>query len=183
VLKIYTQQKLLVEGCSWSSCSTGPELKGTCGPQFTVRSCTGTAATSSNNLLGGNMNGNPAFSGEICFNLLHDSTAALRLNQDNLCEEIYVYRNTLIGTVTVDLATGTGPFTFSHNVIQNAQGANEIPYVSAGDAESDETVVVMHDNLTGASGLVTAAGLLVDRNLVGTYGHELSAASPWVMIY
>lgn len=171
VLKQYCTQKLLVEDCVWHTVYEGVHLKGGSGQQFTIRS--NDAYDCDNEALGGNMNGNPAFSGEICFNLFRTSPWVLLLGQDGIADEIDVYRNTLLGPIGCRQTTGEGPYRFSHNVIENANGANTPPYFSTYVVmDNDTSTIITHDNLTAASGLVDANGLLVNRALVGTYGHE-----------
>jgi len=122
-------------------------------------------------------------SGEFCFNLLQRCGSSYygyndmcaRINQDAMSEAVYIYRNTLLGRVQMqNVDSADGPFTFANNVIVNAQAGTPSGSHVTHESVTDASRIVLADNLAGyaADGLVDANGRLVNRALVGVYGHE-----------
>lgn len=134
--------------------------------------------------IGGNMH--PLSSAEILFNRVYNVTnfgkyeagtaSAVEVNQDGLATNVHIYRNTIVGRVSVrNTDSSDGPFTFSTNVIINSDPGSHIHY----DNVSDSSRIVSTDNLTG-----TSSQNIVDQNLnltsgyssyVGTHGYQLNA--------
>lgn len=133
--------------------------------------------------IGGNMHS--LSSAEILFNRVYNVTnfgkyeagtaTAVEINQDGLANNVHVYRNTIIGRVSVkDTDSSDGPFTFSTNVIINSDPGSHIYYENV----SDPSRIVVTDNLAG-----TSSQYIVDQNLnltsgysshVGTRGYQLN---------
>jgi hypothetical protein len=123
---------------------------------------------------------------EICFNYTSGNSNGLSFDVNGSIDDIYVYRNTFDDNCIVRMAnadTYTLDVSFLNNVIQNAYddsgtiGTNAFyrnrtyyRYVS----ETEYTGIAHAYNLEGASGLVDASGLLVNRDYVGTYGWEIA---------
>jgi hypothetical protein len=134
--------------------------------------------------IGGNMHG--LSSAEILFNRVYNVTnfgkyeagtaSAVEINQDGLANNVHVYRNTIVGRVSVrNTDSGDGPFTFSTNVIINNDPGSHIHY----DNVSDPSRIVATDNLVGAP---SQNIINQDLNLtssyssyVGTRGYQLNA--------
>ena len=137
--------------------------------------------------------------GEYAYNNVASTTThALKLNHEAACDEIWVYRNTLIGVVEVwNLYPGVGPFTFANNVIVNAQYSNGVEQgyhegatcpvsfwcnwssIDLRDLyDPDTSLLVSTDNLRGvvADSITDADGLLQGSyrtSWLGTRGWEL----------
>lgn len=138
--------------------------------------------------IGGNMQEVPESpyitTGEIRFNNVlnagsGENEGAIRINQNGDVHALYVRRNTFQGNVLVQMVvTENGPIVIEENVIVNAEGAQAPwPYIIETDI-TDQTRVEVENNLTGEDdgSIVDAEGLLIDRDLVGIYGHELAVA-------
>jgi hypothetical protein len=128
-------------------------------------------------------------SGEICFNLVTNAgtsnfDGALRINQNGDLQELYVWRNTLMGRVLLQNVgansseTGPvdGPIVLQDNVIVNAQGSESpYPYILASNITEPDRITVEH-NLTGPDdgSVVDNDGLLINPANVGVYGHQVA---------
>ena len=189
ILKIYSQNKMLIEGNSFHDTVTAMELKADV-RQFTVRG--NTMFNIRTNVyqavaIGGNMHGisstnAPTTGGEINFNLVRDSDQlALNLNQDGMAIPIYVYRNTFVGGVNVENTDAAdGPFVFNNNVIvNNNAGTVAGTHVTLNNVSAPGRVVVNANNLTGypSNNIVDVNGRLTAAysQYVGTRGHQVVA--------
>lgn len=169
-IKIYAQNKLLIEDTVHHQTGTAIELKDDI-RQFTVRS--NTFYDIKDIAIGGNMHEGTTH-GEILYNHAR-AGIALDLNQDGMAGPIHVYRNTLIGRIRVRNTDSTdGPFYLSDNVIVSGDRGNDgrvyFDNVTAPDR------VVLSDNLVGGprDKLVDEKGELTDKfsQHRGTRGHK-----------
>ncbi len=181
-IKLYSQNKPLLEDNVHLSSQAGPELKADV-RRFTVRGdrysdIAGVA-------IGGNMHGSvgspdtPTTGGEIYFNNVRSNDTAIEVNQDGMAVAIYMYRNTFVGSVRVRNTDGSdGPFHFAQNVIVNDDSG-----VPSGSHITHENVsspsrVTQSNNLAGSpsQNIVDGNGLLTPAFLqyLGTRGHQIS---------
>ena len=175
-IKIYAQEKLLIEDTVHADAPVAIELKYDA-PRFTVRS--NRFRDISGVAIGGNMHegrGGTKTSGEILFNLAR-AQVALNLNQDGQARQIDVYRNTFIGQVMISNTDAEdGPFLLYNNVIANG-GANGGPRAARLTfyQNVDGSRVTARDNLAGDTRIVDAEGNLIGANAqqVGARGHQL----------
>jgi Putative Ig domain len=127
--------------------------------------------------IGGNMH--YLRSAEILFNRVSGAGLdAMEINQNGLAGPVFIYRNTIVGRVTVrDVDSEDGPFRFYNNVIINSDPGDHI----FRDRVSDASRVQVTNNLTG-----TASRGIVDSNLnltpefasyLGTRGYQLGAGT------
>jgi hypothetical protein len=183
VFKMYSHKKHLWEDCDIRNSTRGPDQKMHV-PRFEIRRCTivNTTEPSQGGLIGNMQFGDGGIgenaSGEIRFNLIDrrnvSSGWAVSLNQNAELAQIFVYRNTLIGSVVVhNASTVIGPFRIYQNVIINSDPGTKITY--SGGSASDR--VIVQDNLTGtmSNNIVDAQGRLTSayQQYVGTRGHQL----------
>jgi hypothetical protein len=118
--------------------------------------------------------------GEVCYNYVADADlSGLDIGNARVGDfigQVDVYRNTFVCPIRVqNLYTVDGPYTFLHNVIQNADGA-QAPWAYIQDTSiSDSSRVTLTDNLTGASGVVDGSGNLTGANVsyLGTRGRQI----------
>lgn len=129
--------------------------------------------------IGGNMHG--LYSAEILFNRVYNVRSnygtAVEINQDGMANNLHVYRNTIVGRVSVrNTDSSDGPFTFFTNVIINSDPGSHIHY----DNVSDPSRVVLTNNLVGAP-----SQNIINQNLnltsafstyVATRGYQLTSA-------
>lgn len=176
-IKIYSQEKMLIEDTVHHDAPVGIELKYNV-PRFTVRGnrffdIRGVA-------LGGNMHEGregTKTSGEILYNVSR-ADIALNLNQDGMAKQIDVYRNTFIGDVMVsNTDADDGPFLFYENVIANGGGkggprGSRLTFYQSVDGAR----VTARDNLAGDTKIVDADGNLTPAFAaqVGSRGHQLA---------
>ena len=132
-------------------------------------------------------------SGEILYNLCLSTTGdCLNLATTKIAGSVIgvwdIYRNTFIGTVEIaNLLTADGPYTFSDNVLLNAQAASgSCPAKYTCTSVTDYSRLV--DNASNLKGLNDGSvanattGLLINRALVGTVGFEFASLIPPVTI-
>ena len=132
--------------------------------------------------IGGNMH--HLGSAEILFNRVYNVTnfgkyepgtsSAVEINQDGLANNVHVYRNTIVGRVSIrNTDSNDGPFSLSNNVIINDDGGSYIYH----DYVTDPSRIIATDNLVGSP-----SKSIVDVNLnltprhssyVGTHGYQL----------
>lgn len=177
-IKLYSQEKTLIDGNVFHDVDEAIHIKGDV-RRFTVRDNRfhdiGTLA------VGGNMHGRtnpPSVNGEILFNNIRSHRYAIDLNQDGVSAEVYVYRNTLVGSVLVrNVDAQDGPFHITQNVIINGDGGSRIQQESV----AARGRIVVADNATGSPGdrLVDEAGQLTPKGArhLGTHGHQMGGAA------
>jgi len=183
-LKIYSQQKLLIENNIHHDGSVAVELKADV-RQFTVRG--DTFYNISMTALGGNMHGCVGCgsggadlyttSGEMLFNNSRSSLNAVDLNQDGQARQLFVYRNTFVGRVQVrNTDSNDGPFYLSNNVIVNSDSGTPAGSHVYLDNVSAPSRIVLTNNLAGYSsdGIVDASGNLTAAyaGYIGTHGYQ-----------
>ncbi len=160
-LKLYSQEKTVIENNLHEKVAAGPELKSDV-RRFTVRGDTylNVAGTA----IGGNMHNSAGgvTNGEILFNHVQ-ATVAIRLNQDGLAGPIFVDRNTFRGFLEVDnVGSSNGPFAFTTNVIVNTHRTSAPrPFFDYFSVTAPQRITSTND-LTGlpSAGLLDANGLL-----------------------
>lgn len=171
-IKIYAQEKLLIENTKHSFSTIGIELKSDASA-FTVRA--NTFRDIQRAAIGGNMHGNTH--GEILFN---DSRGglALDLNQDGMAGAIQVARNTFFGRVQVrNTDSADGPFRIHSNVIisDDRPVNGRVNFL----AVSDPSRISISDNVAGSSAerIVDADGRLIGAyaKYSGSRGHFRAA--------
>ncbi|KFZ43960.1 hypothetical protein DS62_13345 [Smithella sp. SC_K08D17] len=184
-IKLYSTQRTLIEDnimrASYDSTGGGDTegiaIKAEPLDQITVRH--NTIYDITNRGIGGNMHG--LYSAEISFNRLYNvrssTGTALEINQDGMANNVHIYRNTIVGRVSVrNTDSSDGPFTFSTNVIIN----------------NDPGSHIYHENVTAPSRIVLINNLvgspsqnIINQNLnltssystyVGTRGYQLNSA-------
>jgi len=174
-IKIYGQEKLLIENTTHYNAPVGIELKNDI-RQFTVRGNTLYGIT--NAALGGNMHTSTT-NGEFVFNNSRGGIA-LDLNQDGMAGQIFAQRNTLVGRVQIrNTDAADGPFRLSANVIVNndpgTPSGSHVYHLSV----SDPSRVTLTNNLVGntSDNMVDGNGNLTANYVgyIGTRGHMLGA--------
>jgi hypothetical protein len=178
-IKIYAQEKLLIEDTVHYDAPVGIELKDDV-RQYTVRS--NRFNNISGHALGGNMH-EVTTSGEIAFNTLLQPGAdqiALDVNQDGMAGPTHIYRNTFVGRVRVrNTDSSDGPFYFSYNVIVNDDSGTPAGSHIYHESVSAPARVVITNNLVGypSAGIVDATGMLTAgyASYIGTHGHQTVA--------
>lgn len=149
--------------------------------------------TANQRAIGGNWSDGTATErgyGEIMFNnILSATDYVLDLNNDGELDAVYVYRNTFAGVPVgvQNLHASIGPFTFTNNVIINAQAASgscpaKFHCFDLSLTPVDYTRLVLTDNLTGvaADSITDANGALQGSyrtSWLGTRGWELAGIS------
>lgn len=169
-LKLYGNNKMLIEGNVATNTGADDEatfaIKGDVLTRITVRGNSGDFDVTG---IGGNMASTPGMTAEICYNCIRSDDTAFTLGVAKVTNlgQVDVYRNTFVGHIIIhNLVTADGPYNFRRNVIINSAGAQTPwPYFSE-FAVSDQTRLVLDNNLTGA-----AADAIVDAsgNLQGAY--------------
>jgi hypothetical protein len=172
-IKIYAQQKLLIEDTVHRQATIGIELKDDI-RQFTVRR--NQFDDIKRTAIGGNMH-EISTHGEILFNNVR-ATVALDLNQDGMAGRVDAYRNTLVGRVQVrNTDSADGPFRLANNVIVSADLGVRGSRVNLSDV-ADPSRVIIEDNLVGGpnEGIVDLAGNLTGPsvNRAGKVGHVIA---------
>ncbi len=173
-IKIYAQQKLLIEDTVHHDTPVAIELKDDV-RQFTVRR--NRFYDVARTAIGGNMH-EVTTHGEILFNYVR-AGLALDLNQDGMAGEIHVYRNTFVGRVQVrNTDTADGRFYLVNNVIVNTDGGRDSRVFLS--EVSDPSRIRLKDNLAGTPSekMVDAEGRLIGRYIsyIGRCGHELAGS-------
>ena len=135
--------------------------------------------------IGGNMHS--LSSAEILFNRVYNVTnfgkyeagtaSAIEINQDGLANNVHVYRNTIVGRVSIrNTDSGDGPFSLSNNIIINNDGGSHIYF----DRVIDPSRILTSDNLAGSP-----SDGIIDENLnltsgyathIGTRGYQVKGA-------
>jgi hypothetical protein len=172
-IKIYSQEKLLIEDTVHTRTPTAIELKADV-RQFTVRGnrFSDVARTG----IGGNMHNETTF-GEILFNNVR-AGVPLDLNQDGMAKKIDVYRNTFVGRVQVrNTDASDGPFLLANNVIISPDSGVRGSRVYF-ERVSDPTRITVRDNLTGSPSekIIDALGNLLPSYAasIGKIGHQIA---------
>ncbi|MEO5823860.1 MAG: Ig domain-containing protein [Vicinamibacteraceae bacterium] len=174
-IKIYGQEKLLIENTVHYNAPVGIELKNDI-RSFSVRG--NTLHTITQAAIGGNMHTSTT-NGEIVFNNSRGGVA-VDLNQDGMAGQVFVQRNTLVGRVQVrNTDSADGPFRLSQNVIVNSDpgtpSGSHVYHLSVSDASRvvllNNLVANPGDNMVDANGNLTAGYV----NYIGTRGHMLGA--------
>lgn len=174
-IKIYAQQKLLIEDTIHHDASYAIELKDDV-RQFTVR---GTRVYNVVNTgIGGNMQ-EVGTHGEVLFNNVR-AGLALDLNQNGMAGRIHAYRNTLVGRVQVrNTDSADGPFYIYNNVIVNDDAGTPSGSHVYYNQVSDPSRVIQTNNLAGypSNNIVDANGDLTPAysTYIGTVGYQLFA--------
>jgi hypothetical protein len=172
-IKIYGQEKLLIENTVHYNAPVGIELKNDI-RQFTVRGNTMHDITQA--AIGGNMH-TATTNGEIVFNNSRGGLA-VDLNQDGMAGQIFVQRNTFVGRVEVrSTDSADGPFRLSQNVIINSDpgtpSGSHVYHLSV----TDPSRVILSNNLVGnpSDNMVDANGNLTSGYVgyIGSRGHML----------
>ncbi|MGH9346317.1 MAG: hypothetical protein ACRD26_03530, partial [Vicinamibacterales bacterium] len=173
-LKIYAQNKLLIEDTTHHDSTYAVELKDDV-RQFSVRRNVvyNTQITG----IGGNMQETTTH-GEILFNNVQ-AGLALDLNQNGMAGRIHVYRNTIVGRAQVrNTDSADGPFYLYNNVIVNNDGGTPSGSHIYHSNVSAAGRIVLTDNLTGypADNIVDGNGNLTAAyaNYLGTHGHQIA---------
>lgn len=174
-IKVYAQEKLLIEDTIHRDARFGPELKDNV-RRYTVRG--NRIYNIERTALGGNMHSTTR-DGEIAFNNIQGSEKALHLNQDLMAGPTYTYRNTLVGPVVVNATSSNGPFFIHNNVIVNGDtGTVSGSHITYGQVD-DPSRVIVSNNLAGYPGdnIVDSDGRLTAgyASYLGTHGHQTSA--------
>jgi hypothetical protein len=182
-IKQYSHKKVLWEDCQFRASGGGPDLKSHV-PRFEVRNSrfidnTGAMCGLFGNMnFGGNGMGETA-TGEIRYNLMlcgdDPYRYAMDVNQDGMAGEIFLNRNTFVGTVRVrNTSIENGPFHFERNVIVNSNEG--IDHVTLEEVSAPEQVILV-ENLSGfpADGIVDASGNLQGeyQTYLGTRGYQI----------
>lgn len=184
-IKLYSTQRTVIEDnimrSSYDSTggndTEGIAIKGEPLDRITVRHNTIYDVTSRG--IGGNMHG--LYSAEILFNRVYNVRSsygsAVEINQDGMANQVHIYRNTIVGRVSVrNTDSSDGPFNFSTNVIINNDPGSHIHYENV----IDPSRVVQSNNLAGSP-----SQNIIDQNLnltssfstyVGTRGYQLNSA-------
>lgn len=132
--------------------------------------------------LGHSVNAGLRFSNntEISFNLFYhpESYVFPQLNSAENNQNMYFYRNTIVGGINIDYLDNEGfkpcgPYTFENNVIQNSVSGIEYDY------DNGNIRAVEINNLKGTFGIVDSNGLLINRSYVGAYGWEIADDEYW----
>ena len=174
-IKVYSQEKILIENTVHYNAQLGLEIKGDV-RQFSVRqnSFYNISATA----LGGNMHGGESVQtvrGEILYNISRAPTA-VDINQDGVAADIYLYRNTFVGRVQVrNTDSRDGPFRFYNNVIVNNDAGTPAGSHVYHMSVSDPSRVLISNNLVGYpnQNIVDAGGSLTSAyaSYIGSHGH------------
>lgn len=187
--KLYSTDKCLIEDCYFHDLDIGGEdeeaIANKAGNrQLTVRGCSSEnmdQGTFGGNQNGGNANGYQC-DHELCFNYFECSgNRVINMNHDNNSSAASRHhRNTYRGTVRwIFMGGTTGPWTFDRNVIVNGNAASDNPDGSGITHVNSPTIsrltVQNHQFGPNDGTVIDANGLLVNRSLVGQYGHEVPA--------
>jgi len=177
-IKIYAQEKTLIEDTIHHSSYVGIELKDDV-RRYTVRN--NLFYNISRHAIGGNMH-ETGTTGEICFNTVLQAGGgmkyALEVNQDGMAGVTHIYRNTLVGRVRMRSAIGSnGPFYWNNNVIvSDDAGTPSGSHIVYENVSAPERIVVRDnlarypsDNVVDSSGRLTAAY----ASYLGTHGSQV----------
>ena len=151
-IKLYTTQRTLIEDnvmrtafdSTGGGDTEGIAIKGGPLDRITVRHNTIYDITRKG--IGGNMHG--LSSAEILFNRIYSirtpEGTALEVNQDGMASNVRIYRNTIVGRVSVrNTDSEDGPFIFSENVIINNDSGDHLYYYEV----KDPTRIAFSNNL------------------------------------
>ncbi len=186
--KLYATDKALIEDCYFHDLNIGGQdeeaIANKAGNrQLTVRGCW-SGANMDQGSYGGNQNGGNAngyqCDAELAFNYFQCSgNRVVNMNHDNNSSDLTrMHRNTFRGTVRwVSMGGTTGPWILDRNVIVNGNAATDNPDGSGVTHVNAPTIsrLTVQNHLFGADNgtVIDSNGLLVNRSLVGLYGHEV----------
>lgn len=189
-IKLYSTWKIVIEGSRFSNGSGSP-MEGIASKAYNqyVDIRANTIDNIGEHAISGNWNYDAHL--EIRFNNVKNASdnygsnihGALTANYHNSAGRVFIYRNTLEGTVTVKWATSDdGPFHFHQNVIVNRNAGVENSHITLYSVDDPSRVDIgtgANQNISGypGDGIIDSEGNFTPgyESYLGSYGHQVSS--------